>query len=123
MYDAGNVLQESVDITATTNSTGIKIGLGAPVRKPLYAHVIYQGALNSSGSNTLTFRISHSKDNSTWNVLSTAIPINLTTVAKDGLIEIPVVDSDPYIRLEAVIAGGGSGSAATYKAYLTNSKR
>lgn len=112
-------LQASVTKTATFASTGVNIPSGTP-RRGLFARVIYSAATNASGSNTVTFEVDVSTDNSTWfaKTIDNEHVVNLTTTAKSGEFHIPIETSDAYVRLQAVVAGAGSTPTITYQGDL-----
>lgn len=120
MRDALPVIQASVTKTATFQSAGVQL-LATP-RRGLAFSVFYSAATNASGSNSVTFSVEQSSDNSTYYALSSAASqvINLSTTAQSGQIDIPFVlgPGMTYARLVATIAGGGSTPTVTYYAEL-----
>lgn len=119
MYDTLASLQASVTKTSTFQSAGYSLPSGSPVRS-LMARVLYSAATNASGSNSVTFSIEHSDDNSTYYTLSSAAAdvINLSTTAQAGEIFMPIRTNKPYIRLVATVAGAGSTPTITYSGEL-----
>ena len=120
MRDALPVIQASVTKTSTFQSTGVN--LKATPKRGLAISVIYSAATNASGSNSVTFSVEQSSDDSTYYALSSAASqvINLSTTAQSGQIDIPFVlgPGMTYARLVATIAGGGSTPTVTYYADL-----
>ncbi|HNP72990.1 MAG TPA: hypothetical protein PLO33_10815 [Kouleothrix sp.] len=118
--DAKLVLQASVTKTSTFQSTGVNLPTGTP-RRGLKARVIYSAATNASGSNSVTFSIEHSDDNSTYYATASgaADVVNLSTTAQAGEIFIPFETSKPYVRLVATFAGAGSTPTITYQGDIT----
>ena len=116
--DTNLVLQASSVITATTNSTGLDLKQ-TPTRG-LVAQVNYSAAANASGSNTITFSVEHSDDNSTWFALSSgaADVITLTTAALVGEQFIPIRTNKRYVRLVTTFAGAGTSPTITRQAAL-----
>lgn len=113
--DALITLQASVTKTATFQSTGVDLVTGTP-DYGLVARVIYSAATNASGSNSVTFSIEHSTDNSTFYTLTSgaADVINLSTTAQTGEIFLPFRTNKRYVRLVATVAGAGSTPTITY---------
>ncbi len=109
-------LAASATITSTTNSTGVDLK-GTP-RRGLKARVIYSAATNASGSNSVTFSVEHSDDNSTFYAMSSGASdiINLSTTAQTGTIYIPFETSKRYVRLVSTFAGAGSTPTITRSA-------
>lgn len=114
--DANLVLQASVTKTATFSGTAVDLKTGTP-RRGLKARVIYSAATNASGSNSVTFSIEHSDDNSTFYTLTSgaAQVVNLSTTAQSGEIALPFETSKRYVRLVATVAGAGSTPTITYQ--------
>ena len=118
--DALIALQASVTKTATFNGTGVNLPGGTPVRG-LRARVIYSAATNASGSNTVTFQLDTSDDNSAWNAAEfqdVTDAVVLTTTAKSGEIYIPFITTHKYVRLTATFSGAGSTPTITYQGDL-----
>ena len=114
--DANLSLQASVTKTATFNGAGVNLPGGTP-RRGLKARVIYSAATNASGSNTVSFSIDTSADNSSWNVadfVQHEADVALSTTAQSGEIYIPFETSQPYVRLTATFSGAGSTPTITY---------
>lgn len=119
--DANLVLQASVTKTATFNGAGVNLPGGTP-RRGLKARVIYSAASNASGSNTVSFSIDTSADNSTWNTgdfVQHENDVALTTTAKSGEFYIPFETSQPYVRLTATFSGAGASPTITYVGDIT----
>lgn len=120
MRDALPVIQASVTKTATFQSTGAN--LKATPKRGLAISVFYSAATNASGSNSVTFSVEQSSDDSTYYTLSSAAAqvITLSTTAQSGQIDIPFVLSPgmTYVRLVATFAGAGSTPTVTYFAEL-----
>lgn len=119
--DANLQLQASVTKTATFNGAGVNLPGGTP-RRGLKARVIYSAATNVSGSNTVTFSVDVSPDNSTWFTgefqgVDTAVV--LSTTAQSAEIYIPFETSQPYVRLTATFSGAGSTPTITYQGDIT----
>src|SRR5579859_4758790 len=106
MTDANLALQASVTKTATFASTGVNIPTGTP-RRSMKARFIYSAATNASGSNSFTFGIDVSADNSTWfsDFIAADQIINLSTTAQAGEVYLAFETSQPYIRANLVAAG------------------
>lgn len=117
--DANLVLQPTVTKTATFNGSGFDLKTGTP-RRGMKAKVFYTAADNASGSNTVTFSIDHSDDNSTFYALGSQAdtPLTLSTTAQQGEIEIPFETSKRYVRLTVTISGSGSTPTVTYSGYI-----
>lgn len=114
--DANGVLQASVTKTASFNSAGVDLKSGTP-RRGIYARILYSAATNASGSNSVTFSLEHSDDNSTFyrRTDGASEVITLSTTAQAGEIVLPIDTSKRYIRLVATIAGAGSTPTVTYE--------
>ena len=117
--DVMAVLQSSVTKTASFSGAGFDLKAGTP-RRGLKAVVRYSAAQNASGSNTATFSVEHSDDNSTFYALSSgaADVVTLSTTAQAGEVHIGFETSKRYVRLVLTIAGAGSTPTITYEAYL-----
>ena len=115
--DANMVLQASVVRTATGNGTGVDLKVGTPPR-PLFARIVYSAASNASGSNTVTFEVQHSADNSTYYTAISGAKdvVTLSTTVQAGEIYLPILTKERYARLTATFAGAGSTPTITYKA-------
>jgi hypothetical protein len=120
--DANLALQASVTKTATFNSTGVDLATGTP-RRGLKARIIYSAASTSSGSGSLTFRITESSDNSTFTGIyqTTDATVTLSTTAAASEIYIPFETSKRYVRLE-LSAITGTGATVTYFADITTAR-
>ena len=83
--------------------------------------MIYSAATNASGSNSFTFSVEHSDDNSTFTALASGAAdiVNLSTTAQAGEIHIPFETSKRYVRLVATLTGAGSTPTITYQGDLT----
>lgn len=117
--DANAVLQASVTKTASFNSTALDLKGGTP-RRGIYARILYSAATNASGSNSVTFSLEHSDDNSTFyrRTDGAAEIINLSTTAQSGEIVLPIDTSKRYVRLVATFAGAGSTPTITYSSAI-----
>jgi hypothetical protein len=120
--DSNLVLQASTTITATTNSTGVDLK-GTP-RRGLKAQINYTAAANASGSNTVTFSVEHSDDNSTYYAMSSgaADVITLSTTAQAGEQFIPFETSKRYVRLVSTVAGAGTSPTITRQGAIVLSR-
>ncbi len=120
--DANAVLQAGVTKTATFNGAGFDLGsaVGGPRGRSLEVEVLYSAATNASGSNSVTFSVDGSDDNSTFNNIANAADqtVNLSTTVQTGVIYIPVDSIHRYIRVTATFAGAGSTPTITYTARL-----
>ncbi|HEY1011352.1 MAG TPA: hypothetical protein VGE07_01525 [Herpetosiphonaceae bacterium] len=119
--DANSVLQASTTKTASFNGAAFDLKVGTPLRG-LNARVLYSAATNASGSNSFTFSIEHSDDNSTWYALASgaAFVVNLSTTAQAGETFIPFTTKKRYVRLVATLAGGGSTPTITYQGEIVS---
>lgn len=117
--DALLALQASVTKTATFSGAGLNIPGGTP-RRGLFARVLYSAATNASGSNSVTFQVDESADNSTFfgKTVDNKDVVTLSTTAQAGEIFLPIETSQPYIRLTATFAGAGSTPTITYSGDL-----
>jgi hypothetical protein len=115
--DANLALQASVTKTATFNGTGLNIPTGTP-RRGMKARFLYSAATNASGSNSVTFGIDVSADNSTWysDFIAADQVVNLSTTAQSGEVYLSFETGQPYVRASAVFAGAGSTPTITYQA-------
>lgn len=114
--DANGALQASVTKTSSFNGAAMDLKSGTP-RRGIYARILYSAATNASGSNSVTFSIENSPDNSNWYRRTDGAEqvIALSTTAQAGEIVLPIETSDRYIRLVATIAGAGSTPTVTYE--------
>ena len=120
--DSNLVLAASATITSTTNSTGVDLK-NTPTRG-LVAQVNYSAATNASGSNSVTFSIEHSDDNSTFYALTSGASdiINLSTTAQAGEIFMPFRTNKRYVRLVSTFAGAGSTPTITRSGSIVESR-
>jgi hypothetical protein len=121
VHDGLLSLQDSVTKTASFNSTAISTPTTTSLlSEDIFAEIFYSAASNASGSNTVTFSIEHSDDNSTFyaHTSGAADAISLSTTAKVGRLFLPCSSNKPYIRLVCTIAGAGSTPTITYNAFL-----
>lgn len=100
--------------TGTFSSTGVDLVTGTP-RRGLKARIVYKNASTSSGTGSLTFRITESSDNSTFTGIyqTTEATVTLSTTAASGEIFIPFETSKRYVRLE-LSAISGTGATVDY---------
>ena len=112
-------LQASVTKTASFNSAAYDLFNGTPLRG-LYAVIDYSAATNASGSNSCTFTVEESTDNSNWYTAASAAEnvINLSTTAQAGRIFLPFTTRSRYCRLVLTVAGAGSTPTITYAAWI-----
>jgi|SRR6185503_5520636 len=117
--DALLAVQASVTKTATFNGAGVNLPGGTP-RRGFFIRVLYSAATNASGSNSVTFQVDVSADNSTFyaKTVDNEHVVNLSTTAQSGELFLPIETSDPYIRLTATFAGAGSTPTITYQGDL-----
>jgi hypothetical protein len=122
IQDSNLVLAASATITASANSTGID--LKGTVRHGLYAQIDYSAATNASGSNSVTFSVEHSDDNSTYYALSSGASaiVTLSTTAQAGEIHISFETDKRYVRLVSTFAGAGTTPTITRGAWVTLSR-
>jgi hypothetical protein len=115
--DANLTLQASATKTASFNGAGVDLKVGTP-RRGLNARFLYSAVTNASGSNSATFSVEHSDDNSTFYALSSAASaiITMSTTAQAGEIILPFITEKRYVRAVLVIAGAGSTPTITYSA-------
>lgn len=118
--DANMSLQASVTKTATFSGAGVDLKVGVGALMEALARILYSAATNASGSNSVTFSVEHSDDNSTFYALSSGAAdiVNLSTTAQAGEIFLPIRTSKRYIRVVATFAGAGSTPTITYQADL-----
>ncbi len=122
--DANLALQASVTKTATFNGAGVDLGAGPSTKFPLFAEVIYSAATNASGSNTVTFSVDHSDDNSTFyaHTSGAADAVSLSTTAQSGVVYIPIATRKRYVRLTVTVSGAGSTPTVTYLGKIVASR-
>jgi hypothetical protein len=118
--DANLVLQASVTKTASFNSAGVDLHSGGPKGRSLVGRVVYSAAANASGSNTCTFSVEHSDDDSTYYALASgaADVVTLSTTAQAGEIFIPFDTIKRYVRLVLTVAGAGGSPTITYQGHI-----
>lgn len=125
MQDALSVLQAAVTKVASFNSTGFNLVTGTGVAG-LVARVVYSAASTVSGTETATFTIEHSANNSTWYTVASAAAdvVTLSSTVGAGEIFIPFRTDKAYVRLVLTIADLSSGNTPTitYSASLTLAK-
>lgn len=107
--DANLVLQAAATITADTNSTGVNIKAGTPMRG-LWANI---RATSVTGS--VIYKIQASDDNTTYVDIATAVP---NTVTAASCIDIPFTTEKPYVRLAADL--DSTTSSIVHSAYIGN---
>lgn len=115
--DANLVLQSSVTKTDTFNGAGLDIATGTPRGRTLVARILYSAASAASGTDTVTFSIDHSSDNSTFYACASGAKdaITLTTTAASGQIFIPFETSLRYVRLTATFSSNAHTDTCTYQ--------
>src|SRR5262245_32670988 len=113
------VVQASVTKTATFNGASVDLLTRLPTTTHLAVRVLYSAATNASGSNSVTFTVDGSTDNSNWGTISggrVGDVVNLSTTAQAGEIFLLLEGSYVrYIRLTATFAGAGSTPTITYQ--------
>jgi hypothetical protein len=122
--DALLQLQAQTTRTATGSGPAVNLPGGTP-RRGLKARVIYWGAANATGANTLNFAVDTSADGVTWNAGDFTAHENdvaLGTAAQGGEIFIPFETSLPWVRVTANITGAGTGPSVTYVADVSLSR-
>lgn len=117
-FDGLQVLQASVTKAASFNSTGVDFQTGT-TRTKLFARVLVTAA-TSTTTNTATFTLEHSDDNSTFYALGSAAAdvLSLTTTNQTAQVWIPILTPKRYIRLVLTTAGGGTPSV-TYQGEIS----
>lgn len=119
--DALVALQASVTKTATFNGATFDLATRPTPFMHLWCRVLYSAATNASGSNTITFDIDGSTDNSNWLQIGGARfgdQVTLTTTAQSGEMFIPIDGFVRYIRLTVTFAGAGTTPTITYQGDL-----
>lgn len=114
--DALLTLQDGY-VTKTADFDGSSVDFGLQLSQtshPIWARIRYYNAKNTSGSNSVTFGIKSSKNNSTFNTRVLADPIDLTTTAKRGVVHLNLLDLNRYNLLTVDFNGAGSGATVTY---------
>jgi hypothetical protein len=124
LHDDLLALQAAVTKTASFNGAGLACGPTAKSARALFAQILFSAASNATGSNTVTFTIEHSDDNSTFYLLASGADqvITLTTTAQHGQIFIPIVTDKKYVRLVVTVAGSGTVPTITYHAWVGDAK-
>jgi hypothetical protein len=120
MQDILNALQASGTITDSANSTGLDLGLGGTLRRTLFARILHSATSNASGAATITYKIQHSADNSTWYDHSSGAKdiITTSTTAQAGEIFIPICTDLRYIRLVTTFSTTTGTPTTTREAHL-----
>lgn len=118
--DANLVLQASVTKTASFNGAAVDLQAGGPKGRSLDARVVYSAAANASGSNTCTFTVEHSDDNTNWYTVASgaADVITLSTTAQAGEQFVPFDTGKRYVRLVLTVAGAGGSPTITYAGHI-----
>ena len=120
MTDALNVLQSSTTITNSANSTAVDLNVNeGTLHRPLFARIL-STASNASGSATITYKIQHSTDNSTfYDCASGAADVITTTTTSTGYeIFIPFVTNKRYVRLVTTFSSTTGTPTTTHEAYI-----
>jgi len=115
--DANTVLQASVTKTATFQpTTGLDLITGTPTRG-LVARVIYSAASAASGTDTVTFEIDESSDNSSFtNIVVSDQPVTLPTSGTgSGEIYMRFFTKKRYVRLSAIFSSSAHTDTITYQ--------
>lgn len=120
MQDALLVLAASATITDSANSTGVDLGLGGTHRKQLWARILYTATSNASGSATITYKVQHSANNSTWfdHTSGAKDVITTTTTAQAGEIFVPIATDLQYVRLVTTFSTTTGTPTTTREAHL-----
>jgi len=121
--DANATLQASTTKTATYQpTTGLDLITGTPNRG-LVARVIYSAASAASGTDTVTFEIDESSDNSTFtNIVVSDQPVTLpTSGSASGEIFMRFFTKKRYVRLSAIFSSSAHTDTITYTADIVSS--
>lgn len=119
--DALVALQASVTKTATFNGATFDFGTRPPFGMKVWCRVLYSAASNATSTNTVTFDIDGSTDNSNWLQIGGARfgdQVTLSTTAQSGELFIPIEGFTRYVRLTCTIAGAGTVPTITYQGDL-----
>lgn len=121
MTDALNILAASATITDSANSTAVDLGVGGTLRAILWARVVHSATSNASGSATITYKIQHSADNSTWYDCASGAKdiITTSTTAQTGEIYIPIVTDLRYVRLVTTFSTTSGTPTTTRQGEIT----
>lgn len=124
MTDALNALQTSTTITNSANSTALDLGVGGTLHKILWGRVISL-ASNASGNATISYKIQHSSDNSTWVDLVASSHIGSTTITTSTTATgyeywFPIVTSLRYIRLVTTFSSTTGTPTTTHEAWIAS---
>jgi hypothetical protein len=115
--DANVVLQALTTKTATFQpTTGLDLISGTPIRG-LVARILYSAASAASGTDTVTFQIDHSSDNSTFYTLAVAAKDAVTlptSGSASGEIFIRFFTKLRYVRLSAIFSSSAHTDTITY---------
>jgi hypothetical protein len=123
--DALGILQASVTKTDTFNGAGLDLKVGTPPRG-LVARILYSLASAASGTDTVTFSIDHSSNDSTYYALASGAKdvITLDTTSsspKSGEIFIPFRTNLRYVRLTVTFSSAAHTDTITYEAAIVPS--
>ena len=120
MTDALNVLQSSTTITNSANSTAVDLNVNeGTLHRVLWARIL-STASNASSNQTITYKIQHSTDNSTfYDCASGAADVITTTTTATGYeIFIPFVTNKRYVRLVTTFSATTGTPTTTHEAYI-----
>lgn len=121
--DEQAVLQASVTKVDTFNSAGYDLVSGTPARGCV-AVVNVSSASNTTGNATITYKIQHSADDSTYYDCASGADQIITTSATATPYEIciPFSTKKRYVRLVATFSSTTGTPTATYSGYITFSR-
>lgn len=105
--DNNLALQAAATITASTNSTGVDLKAGTPMRG-LWANI-----RPTTVTGSVQYKIQASDDNTTFVDIAVAVPNTLTAAAA---VDIPFTTNKRYVRLVSTLAG--TTSSIVHSAYI-----
>ncbi len=121
-FDANLILQAATTQTASLNSSGVNLrgststsgsSRGGTPRRGLFARVLVTAI---SGAPTVTFKVQHSDDNSSWSDL--AVQQQASFSASTGVAFVHFETDKSWVRLVQTLSGGSSPSI-TYSAAVS----
>lgn len=122
--DALLTLQDGyVTKTADFDGTAVDFGLQlSQTNRPIWARVRYYNARNTSGANTVRFGIKSGAVSTTLHERVWGEPIDLTTTAKRGVVNLNMLDLKRYNAVTVDVAGAGAGPTVTFEASVGGTK-
>lgn len=118
MYDALDILQTAVTVTATNNGAGKDLKTGTPRRGQVARFLITSYISAATAGSVFTCSIQESDDNTTFTTLAAAPPLTGGTAAANKEAFVPFSTIKRYVRAVMTISPSSGTPSATYSVDL-----